>query len=570
MLIKLTPPTGPVSKDGQGQGSVPPTILFALNFPDLPPSLPIPPAWSMQLGRLAADDLEAPPSLHALDRAAGIPSLLSEVLFDLPVRRVTCTFLDGKIEDWELGDKCEQMLKRVIEDVEESGRVDDRARHWQKVETERAQAATLARHREREEKLQRELAQLQEASRERESETDPECQDVPVDKGKEKERVLNSPPTHKGQKSKGRLQRSRSLLMALVQTFSASNNSGLPPSSPLAQIPASAPASRSSFAGQRSTSPFRAFARRASFSTLSGATPTARSDQPTVVEGLPPTTPRTHRNLETPPGSAPASSFPSSLAVQQMQTLSSIIPAPSEEMSARALRRRARSTLVDAFRAHVLPELAPRAGLYEQSSQQHHRRSSSESSTVSTMSSSVLAPGGGYHAWVARSMMRRAQVRMDELEDQWPELSPHSRGVSEHSVDHSAPSINALNTIAFPVSPRRATFEPWSSDESGSDQSDEDESQVDQDSLNECGLVEDSGESDTDGSSVHTPESIHANIGYSGVQHTTETSASSTSSYFTCAADTADGDDPSSTTSHLRRPAHSSPIHSRSASSAHP
>ncbi|KAJ7103123.1 hypothetical protein B0H15DRAFT_194876 [Mycena belliarum] len=201
MLIKLTPPASATPT---------PTILFALAFPDLPPSLPVPAAWAAQLARLSADDLEAPPSLHALDRAAALPSLIGEVLFDLPRNRVGCTFLDGAVEEWDMDARCAEMLARVICDVEESGRAEERAREWQRsLDAERTKA--------RDEREQT-LALAAERDREREAEMDQAYErNTQNAKGKGKEQSLNSPPASmKGARPKGRLNRSRSLLMALV------------------------------------------------------------------------------------------------------------------------------------------------------------------------------------------------------------------------------------------------------------------------------------------------------------------------------------------------------------------
>lgn len=205
MLIKLTPPPSPTPT---------PTILFALAFPDPPQNLPVPPSWAAQLARLAVDDLEAPPALHALDRAAAFPSLLAEVLFDLPQARVSCSFLDGATEEWELGPSCAEMLARVIFDVEESTRAEERAREWQRaVNAERTRM-------EREQEIQSEQEKEMEREREREREAELERESeekMQRAKGKGKSQSLNSPPTSlKGARPKGRLLRSRSLLMALV------------------------------------------------------------------------------------------------------------------------------------------------------------------------------------------------------------------------------------------------------------------------------------------------------------------------------------------------------------------
>ncbi|KAJ6601403.1 hypothetical protein DFH09DRAFT_562433 [Mycena vulgaris] len=590
MLIKLTPPASAAPT---------PTILFALSFQDLPPGLPVPAAWAAQIARLAADDLEAPPSQHALDRAAALPSLLGEVLFDLPGGRVACTFLDGASEELALDARCAEMLARVIQDVEDSGKAEERAREWQR---------TLEAERAREQKEQ-EQTQEQETEKEREREAEMERdyeRDLQKAKGKGKEQILNSPPASlKGSRPKSRLHRSRSLLMALVATFS-SNPSSSSPQSSLSfspSVPASAPATRSSFSGStpRSPSPLRAFARRASFSALSAVTrgdsPSASasssspstSTSPARPTARPPSPPSLH-NLETPPASAPPSAPSSAFAKQQNQlapipskALAALLSASREQLSPRALRRRARSTLVDAFRAHVLPELGARVGLFEPARSSPLPLRAEEDTLKQGVPSgsedefgiaTPSAPGGGYYAWVARSMLRRAEKRMRELEDEWPALtsptrsSRRSNSVSAHSQSPHSLSYPPFSptSISFPVSPtsstspRHATFEPWSSDESESDE--------DSESDGEFGGAEgDSEGSGTDGSSVHTPESGHS-IGYG---HGLDASTSTTSSYFTCSdAAEAEETEPAPTASHIRRAAQSSPLHSRSASAAHP
>ncbi|KAJ7620779.1 hypothetical protein B0H17DRAFT_1219540 [Mycena rosella] len=499
-------------------------------LPDLPQKLPVPAAWAAQLARLAADDLEAPPSLHALDRAAALPSLLGEVLFDLPSGRVGCTFLDGAAEEWAMDARCAEMLARVIEDVEESGKADERARDWQRnLEAEREQ-----------EQMEREQAQEQEAEREREKEAQME-RDFEMQKN-----ILSFQ------------------LPFYVLTFSTVPTATCFRTSIavlflwlLAFIPARVCASCIVLLAVICRTWFK----------CSGSLATS---QPLV--SVPP------HNLETPP-SAPPSAPSSAFAKQQSQsssfpgkTLSSLLGARNNELSPRALRRRARSTLVDAFRAHVLPELSGRVGLFEAAGSSARVRI--EDATEDEQTASPSAPGGGYPAWVARSMLRRAEARMRVLESEWPTLNSPTRSGRSHSASVSSrspvsPSYPQFSpdSISFPVSPtspthpRHATFEPWSSD---------DESESDEDSASD-GEFEggDSGGTESDGSSVHTPESAHS-IGY-GHGHALDVSTSTTSSYFTC-SDTTEAEEgeklPSG--SHIRRAAQSSLVHSRSVSAAHP
>ncbi|KAJ7150304.1 hypothetical protein C8R46DRAFT_1229872 [Mycena filopes] len=614
MLIKLTP----------APSSTPtPTILFAISFPDLPGSLPVPAAWAAQLARLVADDLEAPPALHALDRAAALPALLAEVQFDLPQGRIACSFLDGATEEWSLEDGCREMLARVICDVEESGRAEERAREWtRKIEAERERLA-----REEREKEEEREAELERAYEEKNQSL--------RSKGKAKEQSLNSPPTSlKGTtRPKNRLHKSRSLLMALVATFSS-------PSPPPA--PASAPPTRTSYSSPpRSPSPLRAF-RRASFTSLraesnsSSKTPSSSSSSatsaphsPAPTRPIPPTPKRTRsasstspasspptsptpapapfnqpsqqqtpalHNLETPPGSAPPSA-PSSAFSQQQRAHVRARPS-REELSPRALRRRARSTLVDAFRLHVVPELGRRVALFEGPVRCDQGPPEFELDVEWERDdgvSAARAPGGGYPAWVARSMLRRAEARMRELEGTWPALAGLPTQSESPRADDAQGPFSPVSA-SFPSSPSRvATFEPWSSGSESESETDTDGTESEsggalsdvgdegEEELEGYERVED--EDDSDGSSVHTPESGHS-IGYGlpktpspstpprrqGHGHGQDASASTTSSYFTCTDEDEEQEQEAQRPgggSHIRAPAHSgldSQPHSRQVS----
>ncbi|KAJ7755063.1 hypothetical protein DFH07DRAFT_959633 [Mycena maculata] len=578
MLIKLTPPASATPT---------PTILFALAFPDLPLNLPVPPAWAAQLARLSADDLEAPPALHALDRAAALPSLLQEVLFDIPAERVSCTFLDGAVEAWTLDARCADMLASVIQDVEESGRAEERAREWQRVvEEERARAVQTSQAEVEREQEERERERGAELERDYERE-------LQRAKGKGREQALNSPPTSiKSARPKSRLTRSRSLLMALVATFSNNSSpSALCSTSSVPAHPASAPATRSSFSASspRSPSPLRTFARRASFSALSSAASASLSPKfiiPPPPSTSPPLPPPPPHDLETPPGSAPPSAPSSAFAKQQEANLPLplalvSVRAQREAQSPRALRRRARSTLVDAFRAHVLPELSARVRFFEGAGGDYGGQRDEDQTAKP-------GAGGGYHAWVARSMLRRAESRMRELEGEFPALArPRGRHASELSAGSRSPQspsyppfspISPTGTGFFAPSPspspspRHATFEPWSSSE-GSDVSDSGDEGDEGDSVFEGAQ----SETESDGSSVHTPESGH------GGGHVLDVSTSTTSSYFTCSDATefeagkqeqGQGQEQEQelnpTPSHIRGAAQSSPVHSRANSTSRP
>ena len=97
-----------------------PSVDFALEFKNLPPHLPIPPAWAHQVAILNLDDLELPNGIHALDSSAGPSALLHQVTFDLPAQLVACVFVDGSTETWSLDGKqgCIDRLQGVIRNVD--------------------------------------------------------------------------------------------------------------------------------------------------------------------------------------------------------------------------------------------------------------------------------------------------------------------------------------------------------------------------------------------------------------------------------------------------------------------
>lgn len=117
MLIRLIPPVPE------------PAILFSISFPNLPANIELPFSWRYQIDRLAVSDLELPVDIHALDKAAGIPTLIDEVSFHISSATVTCRFLDGSREEWPLlSVACMEALQRVMNDVNESGLVSERER----------------------------------------------------------------------------------------------------------------------------------------------------------------------------------------------------------------------------------------------------------------------------------------------------------------------------------------------------------------------------------------------------------------------------------------------------------
>lgn len=93
--------------------------------------LPIPANWVNQLNQLAADELElpGPAGMHALDKSAGLLSIIEEVTFNLSTLRITCAFYDGSRQDWPLMEtECMYALESVLFDVSEATNEAERER----------------------------------------------------------------------------------------------------------------------------------------------------------------------------------------------------------------------------------------------------------------------------------------------------------------------------------------------------------------------------------------------------------------------------------------------------------
>lgn len=128
-----------------------PTIHFSISFAELPGSLPFPASWTVQMSHLIREDLEVPATLHSLDRAAGIPSLLEEVSLDLELREVRCRFIDGSVEQFAFDHNGETLagrftdaLENIVTVVAESTREDERAALEQKRVREKQRTRSMS------------------------------------------------------------------------------------------------------------------------------------------------------------------------------------------------------------------------------------------------------------------------------------------------------------------------------------------------------------------------------------------------------------------------------------------
>jgi hypothetical protein len=98
-----------------------PAIHISFSFNDFPPKLSAPLAWSTQASHLVAEELEVPSTMHSFDKAAGVTSLLEEVIFDVKRQEVRCLFADGGIEEWRFHQYTEVYAENAIRDGQMEG-----------------------------------------------------------------------------------------------------------------------------------------------------------------------------------------------------------------------------------------------------------------------------------------------------------------------------------------------------------------------------------------------------------------------------------------------------------------
>jgi len=132
-------------------------------------------------------------------------------------------------------------------------------------------------------------------------------------------------------------------------------------------------------------------------------------------------------------------------------------PTPSPWLSPVSLEARASATLVDTYRLYVLPELLHRI------------------------------PAGGYYTWIAQSMLRNITAAVTELLHDANGAIPHAV-VAENGMTDA----RAFNSEFSPLPSAPASWQDGD-DDAGSD------------------------DTDTDGSSVHTPSSSFFHANFSGV-----------------------------------------------------
>ncbi|PPQ99326.1 hypothetical protein CVT24_009194 [Panaeolus cyanescens] len=303
-----------------------PTIHFSLSFADLPPTLPSPSTWTAQIAHLMLEDLRPPSTIHCLDRAVGIANLLEEVAFDIEHGLVRCRFVDGSIEEWPFDTNTAtqpqglwtlmRALDEISKDVKEST-IED-------------------------EKFSREERERELAEREKER----------------AERSLLSKTPSLSRKTSMRWSRERghkkqrSFFMQFVSNCVGSIIHLTSPNSP----------NHPSGTSTVNTLTFQQTSFPTSPSPTSSSFPASPHSAPPVLQSHPslPEVPNSGGSVASSTTSYPSSPFLISLPSPHKGQIPITPPLPGASPRARALRRSARSALVDAYRRFVLDELKSR------------------------------------------------------------------------------------------------------------------------------------------------------------------------------------------------------------------
>ncbi|KAJ3815460.1 hypothetical protein F5876DRAFT_71966 [Lentinula aff. lateritia] len=343
-----------------------PTVLFKLVFENLPETLQTPAAWVNHLATLDSDDLEIPEFIHALDKAVGVQGILEQVTFDLVDQKIKCVFFDGETEEWHI-DSCYHGL---LGEAAHQRKVDLVRRLDSVIDDVNESAAEVERERRREEERKEQKRMREEDER--------------LDAAKQDEITAS---IH-GRRNRPGHKKQRSLLMNLVSSLlPLSLNSPRSPRSPLSW-------SLSSPSTPRSTSPVSSIR-----SSRSDKVPSQTTSAHTRSATMPSPGIRNHRPLSPSSSSSPLAPTESSLPV--------VIVAPPlpPPLSPRALRRRARSSLVDAFRLYVLPELNRRIRFL-------HLAGPHTTSPIASYGSDAPV---SYYTWIVGSTLKRVDKRLSEI-----------------------------------------------------------------------------------------------------------------------------------------------------------
>ncbi|KIO22397.1 hypothetical protein M407DRAFT_245179, partial [Tulasnella calospora MUT 4182] len=100
-----------------------PTVIFSLNWHNLPSSLPLPSFYSQHLAQCSDAGIPTPRNTLAMDKAVGFHLLLESVTFDLARLVVVVAWLDKRSEEWPILsiEGLQKSLEGVLDCVRQSG-----------------------------------------------------------------------------------------------------------------------------------------------------------------------------------------------------------------------------------------------------------------------------------------------------------------------------------------------------------------------------------------------------------------------------------------------------------------
>ncbi|KAG9046920.1 hypothetical protein FS837_003425 [Tulasnella sp. UAMH 9824] len=120
-----------------------PTVIFSLNWHNLPSSLPLPSFYSQHLSQCSEAGIPTPRNTLAMDKAVGFHLLLESVTFDLARLVVIVAWLDKRTEEWPIPsiEGLQKSLEDVLDCVRQSG---EEAEKEKKAAQQQATAAKAA------------------------------------------------------------------------------------------------------------------------------------------------------------------------------------------------------------------------------------------------------------------------------------------------------------------------------------------------------------------------------------------------------------------------------------------
>ncbi|KIM41454.1 hypothetical protein M413DRAFT_27802 [Hebeloma cylindrosporum] len=239
---------------------------------------------------------------------------------------------------------------------------------------------------------------------------------------------------------------------------------------------------------------------------------------PTTPSPLPFASPSLHgsRSASDPSASSP-NSAPSSYSSLPCPPSPTPLPSPGTSPRARALRRAARSALVDTYSRFVLPELVRRfnrVGCTIRVVGNEIEMSNDNAHAFGHQPEHQNQDSGGFCVWILHSMRRRALERMEQILEEsgvnaecltaqtppWSVAEEPSR-ICDSGANQEVPSGFEATTMPVPLS--------FSDDEDEKTEVDADTKENSDNADGDSDVSEtETLETDTDGSSVHTPSTM--------------------------------------------------------------